>query len=169
MAADPGLIYDILTDYDSYAEWMPYLSGSRLLAKEGDLAIAEFDMAQPKPQKLTLECIHSRNTMVLGRPISGGLPLQKIQWDISPAGQGQSQLNLTIVARNDWHWILPGSGRYRSAQLCWNALKKHLSAFATDIGVSTADGEKLLELLETDEGPVLWLRGKKYVLREAAK
>ena len=44
---DAGLIYDVLTDYESYAEWLPMVVASKTLAREGDLAIAEFELEPP--------------------------------------------------------------------------------------------------------------------------
>src|SRR4030081_3252932 len=64
--AEPATVYDILTDYDNYLDWFPVTNHSKLMVKEGDdLAIAEFECVKPSGAKLTMECIHTRNEMVL--------------------------------------------------------------------------------------------------------
>jgi hypothetical protein len=61
LTGDPALIYEVLTDYDGFAEWLPGIAQSKSLAQEGDLAIAEFELAQPKNDRFVFECIHTRN------------------------------------------------------------------------------------------------------------
>ena len=88
LPCDPALTYEILTDYDGYAEWVPFMASSKLLAIEGELAIAEFGLGRRRVHKMVMECIHAKNQMVLGRRIEGRIPVSKIQWDITPADGG---------------------------------------------------------------------------------
>ncbi len=156
------LVYDILTDYETYSEWMPLLSASRLLAREGDLAIAEFELTKPAKETVQVECIHSKNQAVIGRMLGGRTPLNKLEWTISPSGPG-CHVRVAAEFRLGWKWILPGYFRVLKVARLWKALENRLSAFAPELSVG--GGEKVLDLLETTEGMVLWLRGKKYILK----
>src|SRR2546428_6532123 len=89
LKAEPSTIYEILTDYDNYLDWVPLTNHSKLLVKEGDdLAIAEFEFGRPQGTKLTFECIHTRNEMALNRRISGHMPMLRMQWNLAPDGEG---------------------------------------------------------------------------------
>lgn len=165
LPCDEGLLYEVLTDYDSYSEWMPFVAKSKLLAREGDLAIVEFDVTTPRHHKLLIECIHTKNKMVLGRPIGGGVFVTRIQWDIEPAEQGQSSVKLTIQGGSIWHWVFPANWKLVNARGCLDALRSYISLVLPDLGVPDKEGEKILELVETDEGLVLWFRGRKYTLK----
>ncbi len=164
---DAALAYEILTDYDAYSEWMPLMASSKLLAREGELAIAEFAVFKPDGDKLVMECIHSKNTMVLGRRIEGKFPLSKIQWDLAPADAGQCQVALTIELRYHWRWVLTGCRRFLNVARLLAAFRSQVAVFAPEMPIAGQEGEKILELLETNEGIVVWLRGRKYVLQPA--
>src|SRR3990167_4172744 len=98
----PSLLYDILTYYDNYFEWLPLVAQSKLLAREGDLAIAEFELAFPQKDRLNIECIHTRNKMVLWRTIGGKIPISQVQWDIESGQGGQCQVSLTLEQKATW-------------------------------------------------------------------
>jgi ribosome-associated toxin RatA of RatAB toxin-antitoxin module len=166
LPCDPSLAYQLLTDYDSYSEWMPFVSASKLLAREGDLAIAEFTLARPRDEKVVVECIHSPNQMVLGRTIGGNIPISRIEWNLAPAAEGRTELKLTLEARPSWR--LPSLQRFLNARKLMKAVENHVSAFSI-AGDSGDEGEKLLELVETSEGLVVWFRGRKYTLKAASE
>jgi len=166
LPCSPSLPYEILTDYDSYFEWLPHVTKSKLLAKEGDLAIAEFEMSQPRQDKFALECIHTRNKMVLTRTISGRLPVAQLEWTIEPSGEG-CKVTVAIEARTNWHRLLPGYGRLMDPNSCLKSLQSQVSAFTADLSIQDEEGEKILEVIETEDGLVCWLRGKKYTLTPA--
>ncbi len=58
-------LYAMLTDYDSYSEWIREITHSRTLAKEGDVVIAEFEAPRYSSGKLVMEFIHSPPVSVL--------------------------------------------------------------------------------------------------------
>ena len=160
---DPTLVYEILTDYDTYSEWMPSVTRSKLLAKEGDLAIAEFESVAPTKDLFVVEGIHTKNKMVLWRIIRGKIPISEIQWDIEPAEERQTRVALSFEAKTIWSQFLPNiikPARYLKA------LQSHISAFLPDV-LTDEDGEKILEIAETSEGLMCWIRGKKYILTPA--
>ena len=58
------LVYPILTNYDLYSSWVPDITSSRLLAREGDLAIAEFVCPRYGRGKFLLELIETPATAI---------------------------------------------------------------------------------------------------------
>ncbi len=164
---EASLPYEILTDYDTYCEWMPYVVKSKLLAKEGDLAIAEFEISRPSNAKFALECIHTRNKMVLTRRISGQLPVSQFEWIIRASGERQCEVTLTLQAPANWHRLVPAYRTFMNAPKCLAALQAQISGYCHDIAVPGDGGEKIIELAETEQGLVCWVRGKKYFLTPA--
>ena len=165
LGCDPSLLYDVLTDYDGYAEWLPQVAQSKALAREGDLAIAEFDLSQPSKERFVIECIHTRNKMVLWRAIGGNIPIYEVEWTISPSGESQTKVTLAITTRTNWNSLLPKYRRFLDPPKCLKALERQISTFAPEMAVTDEEGERILELAETEEGVVCWIRGKKYVLK----
>lgn len=169
---DAGLVYDVLTDYESYAEWLPMVVASKTLAREGDLAIAEFELSTPKKDKFDFECIHTRNKMVLWRTLGGRLPVAQAEWMISGAG-GSCEVTLAVTGKIHWGQFLPGARNFLSPRQCVRALQSQLSTFlpesgAPDLAIRNEAGEKILELAETEDGVICWIRGRKYVLQPDA-
>ena len=162
---DPSLLYDILTDYDTYAEWLPLIAQSKSLAKEGDLAIAEFELPPPQKEKFVIECIHTRNKMVLWRTIGGTIPISQVEWTIAPSGEGHSQVTLAVLGRVNWTSFVPRYRQFLNPSRCLKALQSQISTVLPEIALSSEEGEKILELSETDQGVVCWIRGKKYILK----
>lgn len=162
-----SLPYEILTDYDSYSEWAPFISQSKLLAREGDLAIAEFEMSRPLEEKFALECIHTRNKMVLTRTISGRIPISQFEWIIQAQGDNQCTVTLTIQGKANWHRLVPSYRSLMNVSACLAALQSQASALSPDLSISDPGGEKIIEIVETEQGLMCWLRGKKYNLISA--
>ncbi len=167
LPCESSLPYEILTDYDSYSEWMPQVTQSKLLAKEGDLAIAEFEMSRPVKEKFALECIHTRNKMVLTRKISGKLPISQLEWIIHAEGDKQCSVTLTMQGKSSWHRLVPAFRSLMNASRCLKALQTQVSVFSPDLALTDQEGEKIIELAETEQGLVCWIRGKKYTLTPA--
>src|SRR5689334_23824179 len=92
------IVYEILTDYDSYHGWMPLVGNSQLLAKAGELAIARLEWAPPSEGHATAECIHTTNAGVLSRVIEGEAPLTSLEWELETTGPDRCRLKLTIEA-----------------------------------------------------------------------
>jgi ribosome-associated toxin RatA of RatAB toxin-antitoxin module len=165
ISCEASLIFELLTDYDSYEEWIPMVTKAKLLAKEGDLALAEIEVSQPAPDKMVLECIHDKNRSVLARAISGATPLAKIEWTIAPSGPGQCLVTVALEGKVDWHWLVPGYRKLLDARQYARALEGQAAAFTSQISVAGDSGELILDLMETSEGMVLVYRGKKYLLQ----
>lgn len=163
VACDASLVYEVLTDYSTYSEWLPLVVRSKLLARERDLAIAEFELSNPPKDIFVVECINTTNKMVLWRKLRGKIPVSEIQWDIESQQGNQVRISLRIEGARDWPWVSRIYSRLTDTARCLRALQTYLSAFLPD-AISGPDGEKLLEISETGEGLVCWLRGKQYSL-----
>lgn len=160
------LPYFVLTDYDQYAEWLPLVKSSKLLAQEGDLAVAEFELKPPYKGKWVVECIHTRDQMVLWRTIGGEISIAQLQWDIEGGPSGQSQVSLTLEKKSMWRNFLPFSSGMPDTGKCLAALQRQISSFLPEVSEGEG-GEKILDLVETSQGLVCWIRGKKYVMTPA--
>lgn len=162
--ADPAAVYDILTDYDNYIEWFPGANHSKLLVKEGDdLAIAEFAFDKPKDAKLTMECIHTRNEMVLLRKISGDMPVVRVQWNLA-AAQGGTEVRLrTELDFSNWKLLLPGVSQGVTDSTMMKALTERMNAFSSEMSM-VEGGRKFLEIVETNDHLEVWFMGRKYKL-----
>ncbi|MGH9719782.1 MAG: SRPBCC family protein [Bryobacteraceae bacterium] len=163
VSAGPPTVYDILTDYDSYLDWFPLATHSKLLVKEGDgLAIAEFGFERPKDAKLTMECIHTRNEMVLLRRISGNVPLLRSQWNLAPEGSGTRVTLKNVMDFSNWRMFVPGGAHRFVMSHLLNALSERVNAFSSEFGAG--EGRKFLEIVQTNDYLEVWFLGRKYKL-----
>jgi hypothetical protein len=105
--------------------------------------------------------------MVLTRKISGRVPVWQYEWIIQPAGDKQCTVTLTIQGKTGWHRLVPHYRNLISASKCIAALQSQVSAFSPDLAIADQGGEKIIELAETEQGLVCWIRGKKYNLTPA--
>ena len=164
---EAGLLYDVLTDYDSYSEWLPFVTQSKLLAREGDLAIAEFELAKSNGAKFAIECIHTRNRMVLTRRISGSVPVDQAEWTLEAVDAASTRVTVELLGRVSWKRLLPGYAGFARGGNWLAALRRQAGTFSGGVSVEGPGGEKIIEILEGDEGLVCWIRGKKYVMQAA--
>jgi ribosome-associated toxin RatA of RatAB toxin-antitoxin module len=160
-----GILYDVLTDYDGYAEWLPRVAQSKLLAQERDLALAEFEVNFPPKKRFVIECVHTRNKMVLWRSIGEEIPVWQVEWTIAAAGDNKAEVTLVVSGRCQRNSLLPKYRRFLEPKKCMTALQSQVSAFLPELAVTDEEGEKIFELVETGDGIVCWVRGKKYVLK----
>ena len=169
LPCDAALVYEILTDYDHFSEWLPHISQSKSLAIEGDLAIAEFEFVAPRKERFVVECIHTRNQMVLWRAIEGRVPIAQVQWDIAGAGGAasvaQCEVSLSVSGPVSLNPLRHGAGKFLDPDACLKALQGQASSFMPEIAIVGVSGEQILDLSETEDGVVCWIRGKKYVLK----
>ncbi len=61
--ADRDEIFDRLTDYPRLGEWLPGLESARVLAREGDIVVAELAAPELGVPSLVLELVHSPPTL----------------------------------------------------------------------------------------------------------
>jgi ribosome-associated toxin RatA of RatAB toxin-antitoxin module len=161
--AEPSTVYDILTDYDNYLEWFPQATHSKLMVKEGDdLAIAEFQFEKPSEAKLTMECIHTRNEMVLHRRISGNMPILRVQWNLAAQGAGTSVTLRTEMDFKNWRMFIPGIAQIFTHSALMDALEGRVNAYCSEM--ASEGGRKFLEIIQTNDYLEISFMGKKYKL-----
>jgi ribosome-associated toxin RatA of RatAB toxin-antitoxin module len=161
--AEPATVYDILTDYDNYLDWFPVTNHSKLMVKEGDdLAIAEFEFDRPSGAKLTMECIHTRNEMVLNRRISGNMPILRLHWNLAPQAGGTSITLRTEMDFTNWRMFVPGAAKGFNNHTFLKALEGRVNAFSSEL--QSEGGRKFLEIIQTKDYLEIWFMGKKYKL-----
>lgn len=157
----PELLYGILTDYDSYKDWMPQIRDSALLAKAGELAIVRIEHA-------TLECIHTVNQSVLSRVVEGDLELKSLEWRLAALPTGGCRVTLLLEGRTG----LPfGSGNrdLLNPKAMLAALQSHAGAYLPQILYDGIPGEVLVEIFETEGGLTCRFNGQEYEMRPLRK
>jgi ribosome-associated toxin RatA of RatAB toxin-antitoxin module len=150
-----GRIFDTLIDYDAWSEWLPSVSSSRLLTKEGNLALAELGWAARGEETVIVECIQTPNQSLLARVIQGRVPVREIEWTIAPGAAGSSRVTMKVKRSS--------LRRAMNSAACLAALKAAVEA-ASPGPEQIPGAENLFELWETDKGLVCWVRGRKYTL-----
>ncbi len=168
IACSPALIYEILTDYDSYKDWMPKVRGSALLAKAGELAIARLDLAPPGEEYASLECVHTVNRSVLSRIIEGQLELRSLEWNLEPAGNDHCRVTLVLEGQTKLP-VGAGSRDLLNADAILAALKGYAGAFMPNLVIDGVQGEVTLEIFETENGLTCWFNGQEYEMRPVRK
>ncbi|HWC95869.1 MAG TPA: SRPBCC family protein [Candidatus Sulfopaludibacter sp.] len=159
---DAALLYEVLTDYARLPEWLPQVTAAKLLAREGDLVLAELELAGGEATRVSMECIHSKDKEVSWLPVEEEIPITGIQWGLEPAAGGQCSVSLRVerpvsVARFSSAW----RSLMEPAE-CLEALKNHVEIFLPDGILAQSGCERVLEIVETDQGMICWLRGRKY-------
>jgi polyketide cyclase/dehydrase/lipid transport protein len=162
LPGDPALIYEILTSYEHLAEWMPRLAGVKLLAKEGDLVLAEVQLQGQKQRRFSMECIHSRDKEVVWRPVEHDIPISQVRWELAATTERHCNVSLTVDRRLSLARFMSLGSSLMEPNRCLRALRKQVSMFQP--GLPNSEGEKIVEIVETREGLVCWIRGRKYKL-----
>ena len=168
IACAPALLYEILTDYDSYKDWMPQVRASALLAKAGELAIARLDFAPPGEEYASLECIHTVERSVLSRIIEGQPELRSMEWNLEPLPNHSCRVTLALEGQTR----LPmgaGSRDLLNAGAMLSALKGYSGAFMPDLVIDGVKGEVTLEIFETGNGLTCWFNGQEYEMKPVRK
>jgi len=157
VSVKPALVYEIVSDYAAYARWLPGLKSSRVLAEEGNFAIVELEFAANPGVPLTVECIHAPTSMVVLRSLTGNKPRVAIRWAIAAAGSGEAQVTFKVEGPLSQAFF-PGT---------------HKGFFDPDKGLAALQGvlasagdgpsgEKIIEIVETEEGLFCLYRGTRY-------
>jgi ribosome-associated toxin RatA of RatAB toxin-antitoxin module len=154
-------LYALLTDYDSYSEWVPEITYSRTLAKEGDIVIAEFKAPRYSSGKLVMELIHSPPESVMfsqtdryrERGLSG-------RWDLTEAeGGGAVTLQGRMSVKTDFY-------DFSSRKKTRNALAGLLAAIAERARQPGPDEspKKILTVVKRGQDLRVWLQGETFEL-----
>jgi hypothetical protein len=144
----PARVFEVLADFERYPGWCPGIAATRLLAREGDVAIVEIRAASGAPP-LVLEMVATRDASMMftqvdrerRRGLSG-------QFDIEPSPPSGARVRGQV----SFGAALPRPGQRRRLR---SALTRLLAALAERVGPAEpaeAGAEVLLEIVRTAEG-----------------
>ena len=167
-SCNPELLFEILTDYDTYKDWMPQVRESALLAIAGELAIARLDLVPPGEDYLSLECIHTVNRSVLCRVIEEDSELRSIEWELQNLTGESSRVNLILEAQTRMP-VGSGSRGFLDADRILAALHSYAGAFMPNLTLEGETGEVTLEIFETANGMTCWFNGREYEMKPVGK
>src|SRR5215470_17293907 len=91
--ATPDEVFSVLADYEHYVEWSPDVVAATVLAREGDVVVAEFLSPFLVEGKYVLEFVHSRPSSIIYRQVdqyeSRGL---QGSWRLAPAADAAATI-----------------------------------------------------------------------------
>lgn len=158
LGCDPGVIYDILSDYGSWVEWMPKVRSSKVIGRETNFAVAEIEFDAKPEYTFTLECMHAPPQMVIARSMIGHPLVLKLEWRITSPAPGESHVHLTVEGPAKFLWLPGGYATVMNPGHTLKALKQQVSTFSPVLPV----GEVLIDISEGEDGLICTYRGKKY-------
>jgi hypothetical protein len=157
-------IYGLLTEYEGFADWVPGITGCRVLASEGDITVVELVTGE---RSLTLELIASppRGLQFATvdeprrRTVSGG-------WRIHEDSSGNGTV---LEARLRMHTRLFD---FRARRRMRDALETALASVRQQVARVTRQvpptgvlRRKILEVIRHEDGIQVWIEGNTYELR----
>jgi hypothetical protein len=161
-------IYGLLTEYQGLADWVPGITGCRVLAREGDIAVVELVTGE---RSLTLELIASPPYDVQfatvdearRRTVSGG-------WRSHEDSSGKG---VVLEARLRMHTRLFD---FRARRRMHDALETALAAARQQVARVTRQvpstgvmKRKILEVIRHEDGIQVWIEGNTYELRRTTE
>lgn len=58
-------LFRLLSDYERYQDWLPGITRSRVLVREGDIVVAEFEAARFSARPVTFEFVQQAPTQII--------------------------------------------------------------------------------------------------------
>lgn len=159
LTCEPGVAYEILSDYGRYGDWFPGMKAAKVLAEESNFAIAEFEFSALPGRKVNVECIHAPTQIVLARTLTGTKPAIRIEWSIVPIGSGQTRIQLKMEGPLSLGFLTRFKNFF-NPQKAIDTFTGMLAAY----GDGPA-GEKIFELIEAEGQLICLYRGTKYQLK----
>ncbi len=161
-------VFSLLTDYDSYHEWVPDITHSRILAQEGEIVIAEFEAPRHGAGRFVFELVHSPPISVIysqvgrygGHGISGEWNLEEIE------GGKRVVLRGRIHVKTDFYDLTCRKKMREVLTHMVDSVEKRIAS-AVRIGPSaSSDGtrKRILTITERPQSLLVWLRGERLEL-----
>lgn len=160
-------VFAALTDYNSYARWMPEVTQSRILAQEGDIVEVEFVWPIYMPDRFSLCFIHTPPESVVydqtdqfrQRGLSG-------RWDLTAAPKEAGTVLTGELKIKDGFFL-----DWRKRRRLRSVLRHSLAAISQQALVSRQElttrdipKTKVLEVVRRPDSLQVWLFGEKYRL-----
>ncbi len=162
-------LYGILADYDRYSAWMPGIELSSVLAREGDVTIAEFRGRRFSDRTFNLELIYSRPDAIAFRQIDSlDRPEISGRWRVGETerGVGSPTTLVRLTARIETPFFrLDSRWRMRSAlRAGLDALGARRRRLAATRPAAGAGKRKVLEVVREAGGLKVWYLGETFRL-----
>ncbi len=174
-------IFDLLTSYEHYVDWTPDVVAATLLAREGDIAVVEFESPELMPGKYQLEFVHARPTSIVFRQKgvyeARGHDSRGLwgQWQLSDVPDGQGVIVSGSMALNLPLWRR--SERRRNVEIVLQRrldVMQHLFTpypIAPDEALSQSEQQLVNAMvLAADTSPdtalTLWFHSSQYVIQK---
>lgn len=171
LEADRDEIFDRLTDYPRLSEWFPGVESARILAREGDIVVAEVAAPALGAPSLVLELVHSpprlaqftRVDQYRGEGTSG-------TWELIEVDEG---VELRVRLRPG-----PSFAGARGRKRLRTGLEHALDAIRSGLEETAARPEaedeergrrKILEVTRRGDTVVVWHRGRVFELPRRAE
>ena len=163
LGCEPALVYDVLSDYASYVEWMPKVRSSNVIGHETNFAVAEIEFEAKPAYKFTLECMHAPPQMVITRSMIGHPLTLKLEWKITSPCPGEAKVELMVEGPLPFLAMVGGYATVMNPGATLAALRRQVSSFAPTL----PPGEVLIEISEGENGLMCTFKGKKYKMEAA--
>ncbi len=165
-------LFAILADCERYAAWMPGIELSSVLAREGDVAIAEFRGSRWSDRTFNLEIIHSPPDSIAFRQIDSlDHPEISGRWELAKteAGARSPSALVRLRMRIETPLLILGSRRRlrAAARAGLDALGARRRLPAPTAPTTAARGQKVLEVVREAGGLKVWYLGESFLMPRA--
>ena len=163
LAATPETLVDLLLDYGRYANWLPGLNQSRVLAQEGDIAVVEFEAQGLIPHPVTFEFVHTEAQQIVFQQV-GQLGERGLSGTIgiSPAPvSNRSRLEIEACLQAPIHRFGVRRQLNETLSQVLESLTAHLKTQASAAAqAATGDRRLILQVRRLEGALEIWYRGK---------
>ena len=99
--APPEIVFNVITDFDHYPDFMPYVKESRVLSRMNDSEIVTY--ARIAPPFVSERDYPLKVRMTRGTPMNGGM--FKVEWTARPEAQPEIE-GVVRVKLNEGSWLV---------------------------------------------------------------
>lgn len=101
VSAPPEVVFNVITDFDHYPDFMPYVKESRVLSRMGDSEVVTY--ARIAPPFVSERDYPLKVRMTRGIPMNGGM--FKVEWTASPEARPEVE-GVVRVKLNEGSWLI---------------------------------------------------------------
>lgn len=101
VSAPPEVVFNVLTDFDHYPDFMPYIKESKVLSRMGDSEVVTY--ARIAPPFVSERDYPLKVRMTRGTPMNGGM--FKVEWTASSEARPEVE-GVVRVKLNEGSWLV---------------------------------------------------------------
>ncbi len=101
VSAQPEVVFNVITDFDHYPDFMPYVKESKVLSRMGDSEVVTY--ARIAPPFVSERDYPLKVRMTRGTPMNGGM--FKVEWTASPEARPEVE-GVVRVKLNEGSWLV---------------------------------------------------------------